>query len=334
MPQDTPADILKDAELLIAYVVRSGLATDQALIDTIIEARGKIAAGTLTPAEESAFYLAVNTLAAKLAPVSAESLRACSTEFGVTKKSLWMREPYKCSRARLAVRNQRRWALFALALLLITQIYWLIGSSLVSHIPALADSPVTATAAPGAPPDTAAAPDKAEEKNRLESAQATRVWLLRLWSVPWRWVPDLLKHFVPASELEMLNRRSDSMGWGYSAKEVLPILQIYALPLLYGWVGAMAYVLRRMIQAVRQMTYRGVLDVEFSLRVYLGVLSGVAIGWFFKPDTTNAAGGTVTLASLTPFALSFVAGYSVELLFTAMDRLVGAFTEKKSETTP
>lgn len=330
MAQDTPADILKDAELLLAYVVRTGLAIDQPLVDTIIDARGKIAGGTLTPAEESAFYLAVNTLAAKLSPVSAESLRACSPEFGVTKKSLWTREPYQWSKARLTVRNQRRWALFALGLLLVTQIYWLIGSSLVSHIPALADGPVTAVQ----PADTVATPEKAEEKRRIESAQATQMWLLRLWSVPWRWVPDILKHFVPADEVTMANQRTDVMWWGYSAKEVLPILQIYVLPLLYGWVGAMAYVLRRMIQAVRQMTYRRMLDVEFSLRVYLGVLSGVAIGWFFKPDTTNAAGGTVTLASLTPFALSFVAGYSVELLFTAMDRLVGAFTEKKSDTTP
>jgi len=32
--------------------------------------------------------------------------------------------------------------------------------------------------------------------------------------------------------------------------------------------------------------------------------------------------------TLSPFALAFLAGYSVELLFAAMDRLIAAFTNK------
>jgi hypothetical protein len=61
----------------------------------------------------------------------------------------------------------------------------------------------------------------------------------------------------------------------------------------------------------------------------VGVLGGLAIGWFFKPSGEG-------VGSLSPLALAFVAGYSVDLLFTAMDRIVGAFTtpEKKEETAP
>jgi hypothetical protein len=331
MPQDTPAEILKDAELLVAYVVRAGIVIDQTLIDQIVDAKAKIEGGTLTPAEESAFYHTVNTLTAKLAPVSAETLRACTEEFGVVKKTLFTRRPFKCSQARVSVRRQRAWALFALGLLLVAQTYWLIGSNVISRIPSLDENvpPPTATTAQAAEDKKAA-----EEKLMADTKEVTRYWVLRIWSTPWKWLPDWLASHVSAEDNRQAAARGDFFEWGFEAKEVLAIFQIYLLPLLYGWVGAMAYVLRRMIKAVQDMTYRGVLDVEFSLRVYLGVLAGVAIGWFFKPDTTNAAGTAVTLTSLTPFALSFVAGYSVELLFTAMDRLVGAFTEKKSETTP
>lgn len=333
MPQNLPGKILEDAELLIAYVVRSGVAIDQQLVDKIVDAKAKVAGGTLTTSDESALYQAVNTLAAKLAPVSAETLRACLDESVISKKTFWRREPFTCSQARWSVRTQRRWALFALALLLVAQIYWLIGSNLISRIPSLAENIVPPTQpATGTVLSPEAIRKTAEDRVKADTAEDTRTWMLHLWSTPWRWVPALFKKFVPKEDEDQFKLRSDFLEWGYSAREVLAIFQIYLLPLLYGWVGAMAYVLRRMIKGVQEVTYRGVLDVEFSLRVYLGVLAGVAIGWFFKPDTTNAAGASVTLASLTPFALSFVAGYSVELLFTAMDRLVGAFTEKKSDT--
>ena len=330
-PTDTPREILNDAELMIAHVVRSGISIDSALVDKIIDVKAKMAAGSLSAADESSLYEAAKTLAANLAPVTAVTLRACSDDFPVDKKSFWTRKPLACSQARLSVRKQRRWALFALALLLVAQIYWLIGSNMISHIPSAAENVPPTTA------DTAqVAEDKkaAEEKVKADTIEMTHLWVLRLWSTPWKWLPEWLASRVSKTDDQQAAARADFLEWVFEAKQVLAILQIYLLPLLYGWVGAMAYVLRRMIKGVQELTYRGVYDVEFSLRVYLGILAGVAIGWFFKPDTTNAAGGGVSLTSLTPFALSFVAGYSVELLFTAMDRLVGAFTEKKSETTP
>ena len=59
---------------------------------------------------------------------------------------------------------------------------------------------------------------------------------------------------------------------------------------------------------------------RYSLRVPIGALSGLAAGWLLQPAT-----GSVT-ASLSPFALAFVAGYSADLVFAAMDRIVAAFS--------
>jgi hypothetical protein len=45
-------------------------------------------------------------------------------------------------------------------------------------------------------------------------------------------------------------------------------------------------------------------------------------GRFLRPEKVEVGGGP----SISPFALAFVAGYSVDLLFTAMDRIVLAFS--------
>jgi hypothetical protein len=52
-------------------------------------------------------------------------------------------------------------------------------------------------------------------------------------------------------------------------------------------------------------------------RLLLGGLSGLVIGWFIDPSSVKTA---------SPFALAFVAGYSVELLFSIMDKIIAALS--------
>jgi hypothetical protein len=60
--------------------------------------------------------------------------------------------------------------------------------------------------------------------------------------------------------------------------------------------------------------------VRYALRLNIGLLSGLAVGWFIK-----SGAGDSTLLSLSPLALAFIAGYGSELFFVALDRLVQAF---------
>jgi hypothetical protein len=99
------------------------------------------------------------------------------------------------------------------------------------------------------------------------------------------------------------------------------ILQTYFLPLLYGFLGTCAYVLRQLTIETRARTFRRETEIGYWLRIFLGILAGLAVGWFLRPDPNQDG----LIRGLTPFALSFVAGYSVEVLFAAMDRLVTAF---------
>ena len=106
-------------------------------------------------------------------------------------------------------------------------------------------------------------------------------------------------------------------------ERVADVFQQFVLPMLYGGLGAIAYALRTLAQQSRDRLYRVENETADSLRTWLGVIAGLAIGWFFAPDNKSTGAG---LSALSPLALAFVAGYSVDLLFTAMDRLVAAFS--------
>jgi hypothetical protein len=94
----------------------------------------------------------------------------------------------------------------------------------------------------------------------------------------------------------------------------------YLLPMLYGLLGACAFVLRKLSDEIDKLTYANDTRVRYSLRLNIGLLSGLAVGWFIKPTTADA-----TLVTLSPVALAFIAGYASELFFVFLDKIVQAF---------
>jgi hypothetical protein len=94
----------------------------------------------------------------------------------------------------------------------------------------------------------------------------------------------------------------------------------YLLPVLYGLLGACAFVLRQLCEDVSTLRFADDSRVRYTLRLNIGVLGGLAVGWFIDP---TAEGSMV--ANLSPLALAFVAGYGSDLLFAVLDRIVGAF---------
>ena len=107
---------------------------------------------------------------------------------------------------------------------------------------------------------------------------------------------------------------------------LLTALNIYFLPLVYGLLGACAYVLRTLSREIREYTYSPASEIQLQLRLYLGALSGFAIAWFVNDQTAPTL-----RSSITPLALAFLAGYSVELVFALMDNLVNAFSRRSEK---
>jgi hypothetical protein len=98
--------------------------------------------------------------------------------------------------------------------------------------------------------------------------------------------------------------------------------------MLYGLLGACAFVLRKLSDEIDKLTYAHDARVRYALRLNIGLLSGLAVGWFVKPGA-----GEPSIASLSPLALAFIAGYGSELFFVALDRLVQAFAPTQGAAT-
>jgi hypothetical protein len=95
------------------------------------------------------------------------------------------------------------------------------------------------------------------------------------------------------------------------------------LPLLLGFLGAHAFLLRRMAKDITERTFARGSAFNHLVRGGLGALAGLASTWLLTPEAVGGA----SLKSLPIWALAFVAGYGIELVFAFMDRIIAAFTQ-------
>lgn len=102
----------------------------------------------------------------------------------------------------------------------------------------------------------------------------------------------------------------------------------YLLPLLYGLLGAYAFVLRKLSEPLDTLNYSHDVQGSYTLRLQVGALSGLAVGWF-----VNGSQPMVGVGSLPPLAMAFAAGFGSDLLFATLDKIVGAFAPAPASRT-
>jgi hypothetical protein len=96
----------------------------------------------------------------------------------------------------------------------------------------------------------------------------------------------------------------------------------WLLPFLYGLLGACVYVMRRLLFDTKTAAVENVVIV---LRLALGALAGVAIGWF----SASSSGPPPSLAASSfPYMFAFLAGFSIDILFIMLDRLNRVLIDK------
>jgi hypothetical protein len=85
----------------------------------------------------------------------------------------------------------------------------------------------------------------------------------------------------------------------------------WILPLFYGLLGASVYLMRTSLndKTANQAFF------PLILRIALGGIAGLAIGWFSVPASNTAALSTI------PFGIAFLAGFSIDAVFTLFERL-------------
>jgi hypothetical protein len=84
------------------------------------------------------------------------------------------------------------------------------------------------------------------------------------------------------------------------ASLIVGILASFVLPLLFGTIGALAYVIRAISDQIKRSTFAQSSPIRHQMCVALGALAGVVIGLFNT--------GLTTQVNLSPLALAFLAG--------------------------
>lgn len=317
---------MAEATHLLRFAQRNGVPIKADLITRIVAAEELFKAGKLNGDALKDFHHAYHETSCTLSPVTIRSILDCVDEFGVTQRKWVIWGPkVLTARSTSMVRRYRIVTTLVLMLLLATHAYWFVGMRLISNTRAMNVESVAkgteGTAAPTSPaanlvPGTSGfgLNPNAETNKDSHGANYSR---LRSWeSFPF-WG-------------EQSASVSDDLIAVQKADDRLEILRTMILPLLYGWMGALTYVLRRLGEDIQRRLFRTDSKVQYQLRVLLGALAGLGIGWFFQqPSDTGAPVpeiGETLLLGVTPTALAFLAGYSVEMFFAVMDRLVGAFS--------
>jgi hypothetical protein len=336
-----PLEHVQEAQLLLAYAAQQGLEIDESLVSVIVNARYQLEHGDWNAEHEIKFWMAFDTIAKLVHPVSLASLKATRIHGKHQTKKGKTIPPI--SAAERTVSIYQKWTLLVLAVLLIAQIYWLIGSVIITavtkeiptQLQALDEKIKTATEAINRAKQedneanaqlAIAERDKYEnERKNVEDSKNAYYGSLRKWS------KVLCLGIFCANESEEEYNRKGYIKASQAARIVLQPIQLYILPLLYGLLGASAYVLRSITREIKELTYTTNSNARYRLRIQLGSLAGLAVGWFlFIPPDSVGAGSLFSFKELSPLALSFLTGYGVELLFAAMDKLVAAFSTESS----
>lgn len=101
----------------------------------------------------------------------------------------------------------------------------------------------------------------------------------------------------------------------------LDAIKNYLLPALFGMLGACTYVVRLISDQIKDFTFSTTSPLRHGLRVALGSIVGILVTYF----------GLITVNSLSASAISFLAGYAIEPVFSTFDSLVEKFrSDKKS----
>lgn len=284
-----PVDLkqtIQHAYVLLCDAHKRGIQIPTEIVTVITSARSS-AGSDLTPELETKFWNAYGLLSSSIQPAA---------------------------KARTSYRN-----IFyvVLAVLLLSQLFYLQGESVRSKLTEL-DKELRNLPATGATPTPGARPAEEIRAERKAYYRLGRSLLETADSVSWPLHKLGMRTFFTTHDLL---DSEDSYPIVRGKLDMLSLfLAGYFLPMLYGLLGACAFVLRKLSDEIDKLTYAHDARVRYSLRLNIGLLSGLAVGWFIKPGVGDAG-----LVSLSPLALAFVAGYGSDLFFVALDKIVAAF---------
>ena len=115
-------------------------------------------------------------------------------------------------------------------------------------------------------------------------------------------------------EQSLLSQSVNGLSFVSGIKSKAALRAQWFLPFFYGLLGSAIFLMRN-VASTRTPSIEW---IALAMRLSLGGVAGIVIGWF----VSTASAGFDSAGNLSiPFALAFLAGYAIEILFTVLDRL-------------
>ncbi|MFZ2266832.1 MAG: hypothetical protein WAV95_04560 [Azonexus sp.] len=327
-------EAVADAQLLIAHAASHGIDLAPELVRSLVAAKELLTLDLADPAtfeRQSTFWDARNQLSKAVQPVTIASLKA-STQTGpmVLYRSLFRalsrsaRTGQPISPAERSVLWFRFLASLALFSLLTVQVYWVVGARVLSETGEILNQvKVSQLALKTLDIDDPKSQAIEAEGLALDKEMSIRYDILEGWNTVWA-VPLQLFGLEIAPPVAS-PQYQDLQRARLTGEFVSQSIERYLLPLLYGWLGACLYVLRTLAREIKNLSYTAEQDMLYRLRVYMGTLAGLIVVWFMPIAQVDP-----NIKSLSVFAVALLVGYSIDLLFALLDRIINAFTAEKS----
>jgi hypothetical protein len=338
-PQTALKQAIEDTLQFISYAAHRGIPLENDELRKVIEAYR--AGDAVTAEQEQNFWSAATAISKAVAPVTIESLQASAERFSANPGS-----------AARAARSYRIRTGATLVTLLLFQIYWLIGATVTSDLNEIRKRLLTLDTEdirlPGVKEPKGTDRNHQTLNTQREAliagilrdriSAATDFEVLKSWNIAkhlllWGQTPKLTNTENLSLSGSGGGSTSDYSLWEFTTENVVELrtaeiiltaILKYILPILYGALGASAYIVRRLAMEIRDHTYSRASNIIYQLRFYLGAVAGLSIAWFTSDVKSSETAGI--LQSLSPLALAFLAGYSVHLLFSMLDQIVSAFS--------
>lgn len=344
-------DAIGNALLIVMTASKNAIELDETTISTIIESKNALKEGDLTNRLETDFWRAYEQAAQKLHPITIDSIKA-TYDPDPTHRSIidQIINRGKIPLSRRCATNYKFLSLLTLSLLIAIQIYWYIGWTLTTdintqtnEITALNDqlTIINSENLDGTDHFSRLAQQVQQTKikkivARIEEHTAWKFAAtnhLINWNQVWSDMDLLTLQPWQIPKYETFSDEVKRRIQFVAAENTLQAITGYILPILYGLIGACFYILRQLPKEIESLTFSMNSYIDYSLRMAQGPLAGILVSYFFAsnqdinaPQHTTGHLSTVEpdLSTLSPLALAFLAGYSVEFIFRFIDKMLAS----------
>ncbi len=329
LPLNTHNEIVKildNIEIIFNYLAESVTLNSKEIIDTLIELKYKYKHKNWFEKDEKEFWKIISKINEKIFPTTVNSIIFCSR--GSTEN-----EKGKPSYPKKVVLKYTISSLIAFAFLLFIQIYVIKGGGLIEESNSLQEqyneleNELTEMRNLGLSLQNdilfmdkiiILSEKKADIKEQIEeNAQMLKNWksIMSIITLQYDGVNNNIHDDITT------NQSSSHQNSSHTYQ----VLKSYHLPILYGLLGAIVYILRTLSFSLKNLSFKRRDLINLRLHLVLGSFAGLLIGLFVVSDNSETS---PSLSNLSLVGLAFIAGYSSEFLFAFIERQI---LQKKSE---